>query len=339
MTTDSRAIHAEDRACSLAGEAPGEARGRGSVDCAVVVLNHNGEGLLPRCMESVLRAGEACSARCRAVVIDNQSTDGSLELLRTRFPDVTVVRRPNDYLFSYNGVIRSLEAKIVVALNNDVYLDDGFLEALLPHFGEPDVFAATGRILEWDTDRFALPLSRQAAKITAGWLKQYPQDMSTAGPTIYCIGAAVAYDREKFLELGGFDTLFRPHSFEDFDISYRAWKRGWRCLYEPRAVAWHKVAATIGRYYTDYPVFMKNWFLSQWVNMTDPWPLMTHIALLPGRLVKAALRRDAAYLSGFFMAAGQLPAVLRGRRTRPRVCGDREVLRRSSQGAAGPGIS
>jgi GT2 family glycosyltransferase len=69
-------------------------------------------------------------------------------------------------------------------------------------------------------------------------------------PTFYAGGGSSAYDRRKFLELGGFDPLLHPFYVEDADVSYMAWKRGWKVLYAPGSIVFHEHRGTIGKRFT-----------------------------------------------------------------------------------------
>ena len=70
---------------------------------------------------------------------------------------------------------------------------------------------------------------------------------SKPGPTLFASGGHSAYRRDRFLEMGGFDPLFAPFYWEDVDLCYRAWKRGWKILFEPRSAVLHDHQSTIGK--------------------------------------------------------------------------------------------
>jgi O-antigen biosynthesis protein len=70
-------------------------------------------------------------------------------------------------------------------------------------------------------------------------------------PCFYGGGGSCAFDRRKFLELGGFDDLLAPFYLEDTDLGYLAWKRGWKVLYQPRSVVYHEHRGTIGKRFSE----------------------------------------------------------------------------------------
>ena len=83
-------------------------------------------------------------------------------------------------------------------------------------------------------------------------------------------------------ELGGFNPLLSPFHWEDVDLAYRGWKRGWDVRYEPRSVAYHKVSATIdaiSRRHVD-AVSFRNRLLFHWINLHSPTFLVRHILML-----------------------------------------------------------
>src|SRR5205807_3502308 len=91
---------------------------------------------------------------------------------------------------------------------------------------------------------------------------------SDARHILYGCGGAAAWNRAKFVALDGFDSLYLPGYWEDLDLSWRGWKKGWRCVYEPSSVVYHAGGATFdhqsGRVRT---LQVRNEFLFHWKNL------------------------------------------------------------------------
>ena len=104
----------------------------------ILVLNYNGRDLLAECLPSVIEAARRSPVACPVTVIDNDSTDGSLDLVADRWPEVRVVRQPNLALASFNRVLRDLDEPVVLLLNNDVKLAPDAVAPLLHSFEEHD---------------------------------------------------------------------------------------------------------------------------------------------------------------------------------------------------------
>jgi len=119
--------------------------------CCVLILNYNGRAHLEICVPSALHAAARVPGGCPVAVVDNRSTDDSLEWLRQNHPGVeTIVAERNNCLFSLNHVVASRAEDFVVILNNDMWFDTEFINAMLPHFKDPMVFAVTAKVLDWD---------------------------------------------------------------------------------------------------------------------------------------------------------------------------------------------
>jgi len=214
----------------------------------LAVLNRNGvrhlEVLLPTLEVACLRSPIPASV----VVLDNQSTEGDVEWIKGRHSNVLCVIAPkNDYLFSYNWLLGRLTDDIVVLLNNDLSVREDFLPPLLRHFRAPDVFAVSSTSRDWDDTRFTCGPTRLKSHHGI-----YEWDYQRADPdqrlchTLFCSGGFMAVDRMKFLDLGGFNRLFWPGYAEDLDLSFRAWRKGWRCIFEPASIVFHRESATWG---------------------------------------------------------------------------------------------
>jgi GT2 family glycosyltransferase/glycosyltransferase involved in cell wall biosynthesis len=247
--------------------------------CASIVIpNWNGRDLLEKYLPSVVAAAGQNTGN-EIIVVDNGSSDGSADFLLARFPNVRVVALPENLGFGGGSNVGFQAARndIVVLLNSDMRVDPGFLEPLLAGFTDPDVFAVSCQIYLADPTR-----RREETGLTEGWWQNGRLQVShredprvqAPFPCFYAGGGSSAFDRRKFLELGGFDELLAPFYLEDTDLGFLAWKRGWKVLYQPGSVVYHEHRGTIGRKfnprYVD-SILKKNFLLFTWKNIHE-WP-------------------------------------------------------------------
>ena len=307
---------------------------------SVVIPNWNGRDLLERFLPSVVEATAGC-AENEIIVVDNASTDGSAEMLRQCFPSVRVLALDRNLGFGggSNLGLRSAKNDIEVLLNNDMRVEAGFLAPLLAPFADPRVFSVSCQIFFSDPRK-----RREETGLTQiGWQHgrfrvghRIDDRINTSFPCAYPGGGSSAFDRHKFLSLGGFNSLLEPFYYEDTDLGYRAWKRGWLLFYEPRSVVFHEHRGTIGkRFSADYirGVLKKNEVLVCWTNLHDWAMLGSHLVYCFASSVSALCFGDEPGRYSFFglwRAALQLGGAVRSRwqaRARSAVA-DREALRR-----------
>lgn len=280
--------------------------------CAALVLNYNGRHLLHENLSSVVTAAQNVEGGCDVIVLDNLSTDGSVEFLKENYPGVIVEVAPSSrILFSYNDLCQRIRHKYVALLNNDLRLREDSLSVLLPHFAAPDVFAVSAILL--DAEGTTITRSRMLAGSHRGLFRSASLQANEVAPTLDG-GPAAAYDREKFVALGGFDELYWPFYWEDKDLSYVAWKRGFRVLVEPRSVMCHRHHATIQVNPQNQAVDHRNAHLFFWKNITDPALITKHIVWLAFLIPWRAVRGNRPYLRGVWTAFRKLPQALKRRR-------------------------
>jgi GT2 family glycosyltransferase len=163
-------------------------------------------------------------------------------------------------------------------------------------------------------------------------------------PTFFASGGFMALKAGLFRRLGGFDPLFEPFYYEDVDLSYRAWKRGWRVLFHPRSVVvHHHRKGSILAHYDDgrvQTVMQRNRFLFTWKNVTSPqvfW--VRHLLPLLLRTLLKLFVLDLRFYRALVEALGRLRQVREGRRREKRgaVKNDREIFRMIRE-VAPPGV-
>ncbi|MBI4456103.1 MAG: glycosyltransferase family 2 protein [Acidobacteria bacterium] len=219
------------------------------MQCTVVVLNWNGLEHLPTCLHSLRRQ---TFGDFKTLLVDNGSTDGSREWVRSEFPEISVLSLEENLGFAAanNRAIEACDTPWVALLNNDTETDPRWLQALMEAAGSHPgaaFFASQIRLFGerhlLDSAGDGLPIAGAAFKI--GHLQPaqlYCQPRYVFGPS----GAAALYRTDLLRKLGGFDEDFFC-IYEDADLNLRAQLCGYRCFYVPAAVVYHKVNATLER--------------------------------------------------------------------------------------------
>lgn len=313
------------------------------LSCAILILNYNGikhlEPLLPTVREAVARHPSPVSV----VVVDNRSTEPDVAYVREHFPEFeVVVAERNDYLFSLNPVVEARPEDVVILLNNDMRVDPGFIAPLLQHFRDPDLFFVSPAIYNWDGTECT---NGQRVPMAGLFWCSVPFDTNVAEPR-YTLEAGVgAFRRDRFVALGGYDPLYRPGYWEDVDLSYRAWERGWKCIFEPRSKIYHRIGGTfadqvqalqLGR------VGARNWTLFTIKNVGGWGHMLAFLMLLPARAARQVVLGNRDYAWGAAAAVAMLPRALsarvRGRKERkPPLRAIEAMIRRAVSQSEPPG--
>jgi GT2 family glycosyltransferase/glycosyltransferase involved in cell wall biosynthesis len=339
------AIASADLAASLRKKPPAPRDQRpANTAASVVIPNWNGRDLLAKYLPSVIDA-MGNDPQNEIIVVDNGSEDGSANFLHENFPAVRVLALGRNLGFGggSNEGFRTAKNDIVVLLNSDMRVQSDFLAPLREAFTDEKVFAVSCQIFFSDPVKL-----REETGLTQGWWEngglrvRHRIDAAIAEPfpCFYGGGGSCAFDRRKFLELGGFDELLRPFYLEDTDLGYEAWKRGWKVLYQPGSVVYHEHRGTIGKRFSKQQidrVLKKNFILFCWKNIHEWRRLWPHFFFTFAGAVLSAFFGDSperASLVGLWRAALQLPAALRSR-LRARglaVITDSEAFRRTMGG-------
>ncbi|MFC1719527.1 glycosyltransferase family 2 protein [Pseudomonadota bacterium] len=285
-------------------------------DCALLVLNFDGQELLAECLPSLVTAISVSKYECKAIVVDNKSTDDSVNFVRQNFPSVEVMQaKKNDFLFSLNKAVSGRSEDICVILNNDISVDREFLDPLLQYFTDDRVFAVTSKIFDCEDfqskERKPAHICRLETK--GSWYRDY-YDESPDSPTYVQLasGAVSAYRRKMFIELGGFDPLYRPGYAEDLDLSYRAWQRGWHVILEPASKILHKGSVSMNRALGQKRrrIAERNKLLFLVKNCGDWVFVIKFILLYPKRFITFYMNGDKELAGAMSLAIPKLPLAL-----------------------------
>ena len=309
--------------------------------CSFVIVTWEGKDLLAESLPALIRAAHAHGGDHEIIVVDNGSTDGTESYIQTNFPEVRVIRSERNLYFGggNNLGIRQAQNDIVVLLNNDMIVHEDFLAPLLQPFREPDVFAVASQVFLADQEKRREETGKTRAIFNGCELEWRHEAILPAEehqgyvPVFWGHGGAVAVDKNKFLWLGGFDPLYDPFYVEDADISYGAWKVGWRCLLAFNSKVIHKHRSSTSRFGEQFisQIVHRNQYIFFWKNFTDVDKLCAHFLRIP----RARMRRAGVPGIGvrveakaFLGALKKLPAVLTRRlRLAPwRLHSDQEIL-------------
>ncbi len=219
---------------------------------SVVIPNYNGVRLFPETLPTVFMALSTVQLPYEVIVVDDCSTDDSVFYLQKNFPEVKIISNKSNFGFSVtaNNGVQNAKHDLVLLLNSDVKLEPDYFIGQLKYFDKEDTFGVMGRIVGWNDDVIqdgAKYPSFHGVKIkTSGnYLLENKQEMKNGLCSMYISGANAFLDKKKFLEIDGFNELFSPFYVEDYELSLRAWRLGWKCYYEYNSVCRHQVSTTM----------------------------------------------------------------------------------------------
>lgn len=290
---------------------------------SIVIVNWNGAPHLPVCLNA-LRA--QTYRNFEVIVADNASHDDSRQLLARDYPEVKVVALPENRGFTggNNAGIRAAQGEFILLLNNDTEVDPHWLEEIIAAFERhPEAGLVASKMKLFDRrDTFhtagdfyrldGIPGNRGVWEIDQG---QYDREEIVFS----ACGGSAAYRKSMLDQIGLLDEDFF-YSCEDIDLAWRAQLAGWKCVYAPRAIVYHKLSATGGGATASFYdgrnfiyVIAKDYPASLWKHYRGK------IIRQQGRLFAEALRAwrgqaARARLRGMLSGFCHLPKMLKKRR-------------------------
>ena len=299
----------------------------------IAIVNWNGERYVEACLSSVLAQ---TYQDFEVVLVDNGSQDGSLALMKSRFPEVHLVcnQRNLGFAAANNQAIRLSQSTYIATLNNDTVVEPAWLGEMVrtietsPNVGmcaskmlfkrNPGVINSTGISLDWA----GIAWDRGGGDLDS---PKEPAPIEAFGP---CAGAAL-YRRRMLDEIGLFDEDFFAY-LEDVDLAWRARLRGWRCLYAPTARVYHAHSGTAveGSAFKNYLLGRNKVF-----TIVKNYPAPQLCLLLP-----LILLYDAMFLVYALLARGDAVPIkgrLAGLRRLPRLWSKRKEVQGSRTASVG----
>lgn len=300
---------------------------------AVVILNYNGSAMLAGFLPSVVKYSQGAEI----VVADNASADDSLAVLTERFPMVRIVALDRNYGFAdgYNKALEQVDTDLIVLLNSDVEVCEGWLEPMQALMEErADVVACQPKILAYNRkthfeyagaaggflDRYGYPYCRgrlfDCVEADNG---QY-DDVTRI---FWATGAAMMVRRDAFFDAGGFDGRFFAH-MEEVDLCWRMLARGGAIYAVPQSKVYHVGAATLSKG-NPHKTFLN--FRNNLLMLYKNLPQNELNGVMRMRLILDYVAALKFLLTG---SLGDFKAVLRARREYRRMRGEYSSVRKQN---------
>lgn len=307
---------------------------------SIVIPNYNGVRLLRENLPIVIEALNAYPGNGEVVVVDDGSKDASVALLKESFPAVNCVVHEVNKGFSEAMLTGVLAAKneVLILLNSDVAPEKGFVEPLVRTLLEPDMFSVQP-VIKDDSGEIN-PFSIFIFKYGWGRLRKVSAAHLLHRDRCYCFyasGGSMAVAKSKFLALGGFHPVYKPFYWEDFDLGFRAWRRGWKSLVVTSSVVVHQDQGSIRDHYkrkTIRNALNRNKLVMEWSHFPPETLLLTAIPRVLGRLLGRIVVGDLSYFSVIGQALVRWPDIrkLRAELDQESVLSFKDVIRLIDQG-------
>jgi GT2 family glycosyltransferase len=215
----------------------------------IIILNWNGRELLQECLNSVIKTEYK---PIEIVVVDNGSTDDSVEFVRKDYKTVTILENGENLGYSEgnNRGIAIANGKYVVTLNNDIIVEKDWLNKPIIYLDNDMKIGAIGcRQMNYYNrsvvdSYFHYPVQELTlARLGYGELYKEDSPFSVPGYVISPNGGSAIYRKDIFIKIIGFDSNFFAYN-DETDLCMRIFLNGWKCVYAPQAVVYHKDSAS-----------------------------------------------------------------------------------------------
>ncbi|MFN2116913.1 MAG: glycosyltransferase family 2 protein [Candidatus Promineifilaceae bacterium] len=302
-----------------------------TLEISIIIPHLNGKHHLDDCFGSLRRQ---TFSDFEVILVDNGSTDGSQAFIKENYPEVILVelRENTGFTGACSAGYKASRGEIIILLNNDTEVDPHWLEILMKSFVRvPEAGSVASKMLLFDQRdvihaagdyyrRDGIPGNRGVWQQDKG---QYEEETFVFS----ACGGAAAYRRSMLEEIGFLDEDFF-FSCEDIDLAWRIILAGYKVLYNPRAVVYHKVKASSGTGALSSFFDGRNFLLIIWKNYPSTllqkyWPAILRAQLKisgdalrswRGEAARARLRGQLAGLWGIFKMLPKRRAIQANRR-------------------------
>jgi GT2 family glycosyltransferase len=248
-------------------------------ECSCVMVSWHAKAALKESLPALHRAVRKEGGNHEIiVVVDFEVGEDTEEYVRANFPSVRILTtdRPLYFARATRLGIRAATRDIVVLVDNDVIVDEDFLAPLIEGLREPRTFGVASCVRESsDSHQQETGLTRMSFHGRGIYWKHEPilakEQKADFVEVSWLHREAYAFDRRKFHTVGNFDDLYDPVYFEDADLSWRAWRFGWKCLLATKSSVSHQHRRAVpeaGRAFLQ-TIVQRNSYIFVWKNITD----------------------------------------------------------------------
>ena len=246
------------------------------MNITIVIPNFNGRDLLQKNLPKVIDAkGNKKNKIIEIIVVDDGSIDDSVKFLKEKFGKeirIIVHTKNRGFATSINTGVRMAKGELVCLLNSDVVPFKNFLETVQEDFDDNQVFGVS---LHEKGYGYARGKFKDGFIVHVGMPESKKVEIS-----FWASGGSCVLRRSIFMDLKGMDDeLLSPYYWEDIDLSYRAQKRGYKVLWDPRANVIHEHESTVKK--LDQKMVSRirerNQLLFIWKNLTSKNLMRKHI--------------------------------------------------------------
>ncbi|MBW7960013.1 glycosyltransferase family 2 protein [Patescibacteria group bacterium] len=260
---------------------------------------------------------------CEVVIMNDYPDEDITKPVKEIYPKAIVINNKKNCGFAGNvnkGVLKS-KRDYVFLMNSDVVLrDNSFLTSIKLFKKDRKLFGVGFAQLEKDKR----VVGSNIGYFKKGFINHSFQPIGNGKKIItnfWAEGGASMFRRDLFIKIGMLDELFNPFYWEDIDLSYRAWKSGYKIIFMPQVLVEHHHESTIGKYFQQKKILrtaFRNQLFFHWKNLTDKKLLMDHLFYLPRYILTP----------GFFDALLKLNTVLKLRKINKKlfIKNDEDIL-------------
>jgi GT2 family glycosyltransferase len=266
---------------------------------SIIIPNWNGLVHLKDCFDAI---GRQTLRPLETIMVDNGSTDGSFEFVQRKYPHVHIIGLSENlgFAFAVNRGIECARGEFIALLNNDTELDSCWLEALAFALNNDPTLGSVACKMVNFYDRTLIDsagdgLTRFGSPYSRGYRERDGVRFSRRELVFGTCAGAALYRKEVFTAVGQFDEDFVSY-YEDVDLSLRAQLAGFKCLYVPEAVCYHKRGATSSNS-ASYPIRMQERNLTAFYIKN--FPLIVLLGQLPFILASRVRRMYRSVRAGW----------------------------------------